>query len=77
MTERQRRDALSLRGALLHLELHLAPQLIRAPPKRLRCNVLLEVHEMASAYYLIRLRLLALDETSHAGPYPVLVAASL
>jgi hypothetical protein len=33
------------------------------------------VHEAASAYYLMRLRLLALYQTSHAGRYPTLAAA--
>jgi hypothetical protein len=32
------------------------------------------VHEAASAYYLMRQRLLALYETSHAGLYPALAA---
>ena len=33
------------------------------------------LHEAASAYYLMRQRLLALYETSHAGRYPALAAA--
>jgi hypothetical protein len=33
------------------------------------------VHEAASAYYLMRLRLFVLYETSHAGRYPSLAAA--
>ena len=36
--------------------------------------VALHVQEAASAYYLMRARLLALYETSHAGRYPALSA---
>jgi hypothetical protein len=75
VTERMRQNALRLRGALLHLELHLAWKLIKALPKRLRFNAPFGFPEMASANYLMRQPLLALDVTSGAGLYPVLAAS--
>jgi hypothetical protein len=75
VTERMRRDAQRLRRGVGHLELYLAPRLIQILPKRLRFCQPFEVHEVASAYYLMRQRLLALYQTSHAGLYPVLAAS--
>lgn len=74
VTERMRRDALRLRRAVWHLELNRIPKLTPFLPRRLRWNAPFEVHEAASAYYLMRRRLLALYETSHSGLYPVLAS---
>lgn len=70
VAERMRRDALKLRRAARHIAFQMHPKLIRLLPKRLWFNVPFEVHEAASAYYLMRQRLLALYESSHAGLYP-------
>jgi hypothetical protein len=75
VTERMRRDALRLRRALWRLELNRVPLLMRFLPRTWRWNAPFEVHEVASCYYLMRRRLLALYETSHAGLYPVLARA--
>ncbi len=72
VTERVRRDAVLLRRAVSRVELGLIPaRLLR----RFRFTLPLHVQEAASAYYLMRERLLALYETSHAGLYPALAAA--
>lgn len=75
VAERMRRDALKLRRAARHVELQMRPSLMRVLPKRYWFNVPFEVHEVASAYYLMRQRLLALYESSHAGLYPRLAAS--
>jgi len=75
VAERMRRDALKLHRAARHIQLHLKPRLVRIFPGRYRFHVPFEVHEAASAYYLMRQRLLALYETSHAGLYPLLEAS--
>ncbi len=66
--ERMRRDGLALRRASnrLSLSLLLGYGKVRGP---------FNLHEAASAYYLMSERLLALYETSHAGRYPSLAAA--
>lgn len=70
VSERMRRDAVALRRAVRRVELGILPvQLL----KRLRYTVPFHVQEAASSYYLMRQRLLALYQTSHAGLYPALV----
>ena len=66
VTERMRSDAVVLRRAMHRLSMGLV----------LRNSRMLgpfRVQEAASAYYLMRRRLLALYESSHAGRYPALV----
>ena len=69
VAERMRRDAVQLRRAIFNIRrdllLHSA---FRMKAKYLPFNV----HDAASAYYLLTQRLLALYETSHAGRYPLL-----
>lgn len=67
VAERMRRDGLTLRRAALKLSLSVvtSQNLIHGP---------FNVQEVASSYYLMRQRLLALYETSHAGRYPQLAA---
>lgn len=66
--ERMRRDAMALRRATIKLAIGLmmGTNAGRGP---------FRVQEAASAYYLMRQRLLALYESSHAGRYPTLAAA--
>lgn len=69
VTERMRRDAVRLQSAIRHIEVALTFHLV------LRRSVTLipfYLHEAASSYYLMRQRLLALYQTSHAGLYPQL-----
>ena len=68
VSERMRRDGVALRRAATRLLLGsmLGYGKLRGP---------FYVQEAASAYYLMRQRLLALYETSHAGRYPLLAAA--
>jgi hypothetical protein len=68
VAERMRRDGMALRRAVVGIGLGMTC----GYGKR---RVSSYVHEAASAYYLMRLRLLALYETSHAGRYPILAAA--
>ncbi len=68
VAERMRHDALTLRKATFKIALGLFLNYGRARGP-------LYVQEAASAYYLMRTRLLALYETSHAGRYPALSAA--
>lgn len=75
VAERMRRDALKLHRAARHIQIHMKPYVMRLLPKRYWFNVPFEVHEVASAYYLMRQRLLALYETSHSGLYPLLAAS--
>ncbi len=67
VAERMRRDGLTLRRAALKLSLSVVTShhTIHGP---------FNVQEAASSYYLMRQRLLALYETSHAGRYPQLAA---
>lgn len=68
VAERMRRDGVTLRRAALQLSLGFFDGRgnVRGP---------FNVQEAASAYYLMRQRLLALYETSHAGRLPHLAAA--
>jgi hypothetical protein len=68
VAERMRRDGLALRRAVVGIGLGMTCGYGKQ-------RVSSYVHEAASAYYLMRLRLLALYETSHAGRYPSLAAA--
>jgi len=67
VTERIRRDALQLRRAVRRVELALAFHSVMRGSATL---IPFHLHEAASAYYLMRQRLLALYQTSHAGLYP-------
>ena len=68
VAERMRHDALNLRKATFRIALGIFLNYGRARGP-------FYVQEAASAYYLMRARLLALYETSHAGRYPALSAA--
>jgi hypothetical protein len=70
VTERIRRDALRLRQAVRHVEIAL---MFHSVLRRSATLIPFHLHEAASAYYLMRQRLLALYQTSHAGLYPRLV----
>ena len=67
VTERIRRDALRLRQSVRRVEIALAFHGIMRHAATL---IPFHLHEAASAYYLMRQRLLALYQTSHAGLYP-------
>jgi len=67
VTERMRRDAIRLRGAVRRIETALTFHLVLRHSATL---IPFHLHEAASAYYLMRQRLLALYQTSHAGLYP-------
>jgi hypothetical protein len=67
VAERMRRDGLILRRAVLKLSLSVVVG-------RDASLGPFNVQEAASSYYLMRQRLLALYETSHAGRYPQLAA---
>jgi hypothetical protein len=72
VTERMRGDAAALRSAVLRVELGIIPaRLLR----RFRFTLPIHLQEAVSAYYLMRQRLLALYETSHAGRYSALAAS--
>jgi hypothetical protein len=72
VTERMRLDAATLRRAIRRVELGMIPaKLLR----HFRITLPLHAQEASSAYYLMRQRLLALYETSHASRYPTLAAA--
>lgn len=68
VAERMRRDGVALRRATLRLSLGSLAE---------KGNLLgtFDVQEAAAAYYLMRQRLLALYETSHAARYPTLLAS--
>ena len=66
--ERMRRDGLNLRRATFALSLGVTLG-------RDKVEVPFSVQEAASAYYLMRARLLALYETSHAARFPRLAAS--
>jgi hypothetical protein len=68
VAERMRRDGLALRRAVVGIGLGMTC----GYGKRRAASY---IHEAASAYYLMRLRLLALYEASHAARYPSLAAA--
>ncbi len=67
VAERMRRDGLTLRRAARKLSLSVMVG-------RANMHSAFNVQEVASSYYLMRQRLLALYETSHAGRYPLLAA---
>ena len=67
VAERMRRDGLVLRRATLRLALG-------ALDRRGHLLAPFDIHEAVAAYYLMRQRLLALYETSHAARYPSLLA---
>jgi hypothetical protein len=67
VTERMRRDALRLRRAVQHIEFAL---MFHSVVRRSGTLIPFHLHEAASAYYLMRQRLLALYQTSHSGLYP-------
>jgi hypothetical protein len=67
VTERMRRDALRLYHAIRRIEFALAFHFV----VRRSANLIpFHLHEAASSYYLMRQRLMALYQTSHAGLYP-------
>lgn len=69
VTERMRRDALRLYHAVRRVEMALTFHFV----VRSSANLIpFHLHEAASSYYLMRQRLLALYQTSHAGLYPAL-----
>ena len=70
VTERMRRDAVRLHSAIRRIELALTFHLVM---RRSSTLIPFYLHEAASSYYLMRQRLLALYQTSHAGLYPRLV----
>ena len=72
VAERMRRDALRLRSAMRQIRFGMLSQTITGHHWT---SVPFQIQEAASAYYLMRQRLLALFETSHAGLLPDLVAA--
>ncbi len=68
VAERMRRDALAVRRSVRYIQLALLfrADLVHTP---------FRVHDAAGSYYLMKQRLLALYETSHAGLYPRLALA--
>jgi hypothetical protein len=69
VTERMRRDAIRLRASIRRIEFALTFHIFL---RRSATLIPFHLHEAASSYYLMRQRLLALYQTSHAGLYPVL-----
>jgi hypothetical protein len=69
VTERMRRDALRLQRSVRRVEMALR---FHAILHRSATLIPFHLHEAASAYYLMRQRLLALYQTSHSGLYPKL-----
>jgi hypothetical protein len=67
VTERMRRDALRLRQSIRSVEIALS---FHAVLRRSATLIPFHLHEAASAYFLMRQRLLALYQTSHEGLYP-------
>ncbi len=67
VTERMRRDAIRLRQAVRRVEMTL---LFHSVMRGSAPLIPFHLHEAASAYYLMRQRLLALYQTSHSGLYP-------
>ncbi len=72
VSERMRREAIDLRHAVRQVKLAMIPIGLL---KKFRFALPFHVQEAASAYYLMRQRLLLLYETSHAGLYPALAAS--
>ena len=72
VAERMRRDGLRLRKAVRRVQLGMLSQIFTG---RHWVEVPFQLQEAASAYYLMRQRLLALYETSHVGLYPQLAKA--
>ncbi len=72
VAERMRRDALRLRSAVRQVQLGMLSQTVTG---RHWISVPFQLQEAASAYYLMRQRLLALYETSHIALLPQLAQA--
>ena len=72
VTERMRRDALRLRSAVRQIQLGMLSQLVTGHHW---ISVPFQLQEAASAYYLMRQRLLALYETSHIALLPQIAQA--
>ncbi len=72
VAERMRRDALRLRSAVRQIRFGMMSQSVTG---RHWISVPFQLQEAASAYYLMRQRLLALFESSNVGLMPSLVAA--
>ncbi|HEY0785901.1 MAG TPA: hypothetical protein VGD62_08505 [Acidobacteriaceae bacterium] len=72
VAERMRRDGIRLRRAVRRIRMGMFSQLITG---RHWIEVPFQLQEAASAYYLMRQRLLALYETSHIGLHPRLAQA--
>ena len=64
-----RRDGVRLRQAIFRIRFGMMSQMVLG---RHLVSVPFQLQEAASAYYLMRQRLLALYESSHVGLYPVL-----
>jgi hypothetical protein len=71
VSERMRRDGLALRRSVRRVEVR---RVLRKFTRRFGLREPFDVHEAAASYHLMRQRLLALYETSHAGLYPALAA---
>jgi hypothetical protein len=72
VTERMRQDARSLRWAVWLVELGVVPNHF---DRYFRVRIPFRVHEAATAYHLMRERLLALYESNDIGAYSALAAA--
>jgi hypothetical protein len=72
VAERMRRDGVRLRKAVRHVQMGMFSQIFTG---RHWVQVPFHLQEAASSYYLMRQRLLALYESSHAGLYPQLAKA--
>ena len=72
VAERMRRDALRLRSAVRQIQLGMFSQIVTG---RHWISVPFQLQEAASAYYLMRQRLLALYESSHIALVPQLAQA--
>ena len=72
VAERMRRDGLRLRRAIRRVKMGMWSQVFTG---RHWVEVPFQLQEAASAYYLMRQRLLALYETSHMGLHPELAKA--
>ena len=72
VTERMRRDALRLRSAVRQIRLGMLSQMVTGHHW---VSVPFQLQEAASAYYLMRQRLLALYETSHIALLPQVTQA--
>lgn len=72
VAERMRRDAIRLRSAVRSIQFGMFSQIVTG---KHWVSVPFQLQEAASAYYLMRQRLLALYETSHAALLPQLAQA--